>query len=145
MSSCQTVRAETPQASPCADAMAMDAPLHTEAPLPRLGLSLFWRTFFLLALLLVGSIIAWLQTFRSLEFEPRAMQTAQQIASLVNFSRAALRQADPIARIYLIKALDDEEPSISGIQFFLPPKLKNTMPYPSSMGATRNPESHHGA
>ena len=55
----------------------MDAPLHTETPLPRLGLSLFWRTFFLLALLLVGSIIAWLQTFRSLEFEPRAMQTAQ--------------------------------------------------------------------
>ncbi len=109
MFSYQTVRAEPPQASPCADAMAMDAPLHAEAPLPRLGLSLFWRTFFLLALLLVGSIIAWLQTFRSLEFEPRAMQTAQQIASLVNFSRAALRQADPIARIYLIKALDDEE------------------------------------
>jgi two-component system osmolarity sensor histidine kinase EnvZ len=31
----------------------------------RLGLSLFWRTFFLLALLLVGSTIAWLQTFAS--------------------------------------------------------------------------------
>ncbi len=76
---------------------------------PRLGLSLFWRTFFLLALLLVGSIVAWLQTFRSLEFEPRAAQTAHQIASLVNFSRAALRHADPIARILLIKTLDEQE------------------------------------
>ncbi len=86
----------------------MDMPHPVDAP-PRLGLSLFWRTFFLLALLLVGSIIAWLQTFRALEHQPRAVQTAQQIASLVNFSRAALRNADPIARVTLIKALDDEE------------------------------------
>ena len=83
-------------------------PEEDEVP-PRLGLPLFWRTFFLLALLLVGSIVAWLQTFRSLEFEPRAAQTAHQIASLVNFSRAALRHADPIARILLIKTLDEQE------------------------------------
>lgn len=88
-------------------------PLETApAPLdmrPRLGLSLFWRTFFLLSLLLVGSIVAWLQTFRALEFEPRAMQTAQQMASLVNLSRAALVHADPIARVSLIKTLADQE------------------------------------
>ena len=48
----------------------------------RVGLNLFWRTFFLLSVLLVGSILAWLQTLRALEFEPRALQTAQQIASL---------------------------------------------------------------
>ena len=36
-----------------------------------LGLNLFWRTFCLLALLLVGSILAWLQTLRAFEFEPR--------------------------------------------------------------------------
>ena len=40
------------------------APLETApAPLemrPRVGLSLFWRTFFLLSLLLIGSIVAWL-------------------------------------------------------------------------------------
>src|SRR6185295_4929438 len=76
---------------------------------PRLGLSLFWRTFFLLSLLLIGSIVAWLQTFRALEFEPRAVQTAQQIASLVNLSRAALVHADPIARVSLIKTLADQE------------------------------------
>ncbi|MES3001141.1 MAG: ATP-binding protein [Pseudomonadota bacterium] len=76
---------------------------------PRLGLSLFWRTFFLLSLLLIGSIVAWLQTFRQLEFEPRAVQTAQQIASLVNLSRAALVHADSIARVSLIKTLADQE------------------------------------
>src|SRR4051794_3228613 len=89
------------------------APLETApAPLemrPRLGLSLFWRTFFLLSLLLIGSIVAWLQTFRALEFEPRAVQTAQQIASLVNLTRAALVYSDSIARVSLIKTLADQE------------------------------------
>jgi two-component system osmolarity sensor histidine kinase EnvZ len=89
------------------------APLETApAPLemrPRRGLSLFWRTFFFLALLLFGSIVAWLQTFRTLESEPRAIQSAQQLASLVNLSRAALRYSDAIARVSLIKTLADEE------------------------------------
>jgi two-component system osmolarity sensor histidine kinase EnvZ len=88
-------------------------PLETApAPLdmrPKVGLSLFWRTFFLLSLLLIGSIVAWLQTFRALEFEPRAVQTAQQIASLVNLSRAALAHSDSIARVSLIKTLADQE------------------------------------
>lgn len=75
----------------------------------RVGLSLFWRTFFLLALLLFGSILAWLQTLRALEFEPRAIQTAQQIASLVNLSRAALIHADAIHRVSLIKTMTDQE------------------------------------
>lgn len=75
----------------------------------RLGRSLFWRTFFLLSLLLLGSILAWLQTLRSLEFEPRAIQTAQQIASLVNLSRAALIHSDAIARVSLIKTMTDQE------------------------------------
>ncbi len=76
---------------------------------PRRGFSLFWRTFFFLALLLLGSIVAWLQTFRALESEPRAIQSAQQLASLVNLSRAALRYSDSIARVSLIKTLADEE------------------------------------
>jgi two-component system osmolarity sensor histidine kinase EnvZ len=84
------------------------ADLETEVR-PRTGLSLFWRTFFLLALLLFGSILAWLQTLRALEFEPRAIQTAQQIASLVNLSRAALIHADSIARVSLIKTMTDQE------------------------------------
>ncbi len=89
------------------------APLETApAPMdmrPRRGVSLFWRTFFFLALLLFGSILAWLQTYRALESEPRAIQSAQQLASLVNLSRAALRYSDSIARVSLIKTLADEE------------------------------------
>ncbi len=76
---------------------------------PRRGVSLFWRTFFFLSLLLFGSIVAWLQTFRALESEPRAIQSAQQLASLVNLSRAALRYSDSIARVSLIKTLAEEE------------------------------------
>ena len=82
------------------------APLETR---PRRGFSLFWRTFFFLALLLIGCIVAWLQTYRALESEPRAVQSAQQLASLVNLSRAALHYSDAIARVSLIKTLADEE------------------------------------
>jgi two-component system osmolarity sensor histidine kinase EnvZ len=77
--------------------------------LPRIALSLFWRTFILLALLLGGGIMAWMQTFRALEFEPRAVQAAQQIASLVNLSRAALRYADAINRVAVVKTMSDQE------------------------------------
>jgi two-component system, OmpR family, osmolarity sensor histidine kinase EnvZ len=75
----------------------------------RIRLSLFWRTFFLIAILLFGSILAWLQTLRALEFEPRAIQTAQQIASLVNLSRAGLIHTDAIARTSLLKTMTEQE------------------------------------
>jgi two-component system, OmpR family, osmolarity sensor histidine kinase EnvZ len=75
----------------------------------RLHLSLFWRTFFLLALLLIGGIAAWVSTLRSLEFEPRAVQAAQQIASLVNLSRAALQYSDSIGRTAVIKTMGERE------------------------------------
>ncbi len=77
--------------------------------LPKPGVSLFWRTFFFLAMLLLVSIVTWLQTFSSLESEPRAIQNAQQIASLVNLSHAGLRYADAIARVSLIKTLAEQE------------------------------------
>ncbi len=81
----------------------------TAAPGQRAGVSLFWRTFILLAGLLLVSIGAWLQTLRTFELEPRAIQTAQQIASLVNLSRAALVHADAIARVSLIKTMTEQE------------------------------------
>ena len=87
----------------------LEAMRRAQAQPARVGLNLFWRTFFLLALLLVGSILAWLQTLRALEFEPRALHTAQQIASLVNLSRAALVHSDAIARVSLIKTMADQE------------------------------------
>ena len=75
----------------------------------RARVSLFWRTFFLLGLLLLGSMLAWLQTLRAMELEPRALQTAQEIASLVNLSRAALVHADAINRVSLIKTMTEQE------------------------------------
>ena len=74
----------------------------------QVALSLFWRTFFLIALLLVGGVFAWMQTFRALEFEPRAVQAAQQIASLVNLARSALRASDGINRVALIKGMANQ-------------------------------------
>jgi two-component system, OmpR family, osmolarity sensor histidine kinase EnvZ len=71
-------------------------------------LSLFWRTFVLLALLLAGGVFAWVQTLRALEFEPRAVQSAQQTADLVNLSRTALRTVDGINRVALIKTMSGQ-------------------------------------
>ena len=72
-------------------------------------MSLFWRNFLLLAALLLLSVLAWFQAFRTLEQEPRALQSAQGLASLVNLTRAALIYTDPIARVALVKTLVDEE------------------------------------
>lgn len=76
-------------------------------PRQPVALSLFWRTFFYLAILLTGGIVAWVQTLRALEFEPRALQTAQQIAAMVNLSRQALGSADNIQRVTLMKSMGD--------------------------------------
>jgi two-component system, OmpR family, osmolarity sensor histidine kinase EnvZ len=78
-------------------------------PRQTLALSLFWRTFCLLAILLAGGVFAWVQTLRALEFEPRAVQAAQQIAGLVNLSRAALKQADGINRVALVKTMAQQQ------------------------------------
>ncbi len=73
------------------------------------SISLFWRTFLLLGALLLGSVMAWFQTFRALEEEPRALQGAQQLASVVNLTRAAMVHADAIARVSLVKTLVEQE------------------------------------
>ena len=98
------------------DAEALDAFDSLNAPLDDPsssgaggGFSLFWRTFFLLGLLLLGTSVGWYQLFRTLEYEPRVIDNARQVASLVNLSRAALVHSDAIARISLIKTLADEE------------------------------------
>ena len=78
-------------------------------PRRAVGFSLFSRTFFLLALLLGAGIFAWVQTLRALELEPRAVQAAQQMASLVNLSRTALRYTDGINRVAVVKTMTDQE------------------------------------
>ncbi|MCX2863926.1 ATP-binding protein [Paucibacter sp. PLA-PC-4] len=76
---------------------------------PHLALNLFWRTFALLALLLVGGVMAWQQTFKALEAEPRALESAQQLAGLVNLSRASLANADAINRVAVISSIARSE------------------------------------
>ena len=76
---------------------------------PSWRLSLFWRTFVQVGLLLLVSLVIWLQALRVTEVEPKAVQTAQQLATLVNLSRAALVHADAIARVSLIKSMTDLE------------------------------------
>ena len=86
-----------------------DIPKAPADPQPRRGLSLFWRTFILLSLLILGSTVAWLQLFRTQEYEPRILRNAHQIATVVNLTRSALIHTDAIARVSLLKDLADEE------------------------------------
>jgi two-component system, OmpR family, osmolarity sensor histidine kinase EnvZ len=72
-------------------------------------LSLFWRTFLLLSLMLGVGILGWTYVLRYFELEPRAVQAAQQIASLVNLSRAALRYTDQVNRVALVKNIAEQE------------------------------------
>jgi two-component system osmolarity sensor histidine kinase EnvZ len=77
-------------------------------PRNKVALSLFWRTFFLIALLLAGGVFAWVQTLRALEFEPRSVAAAQQIASLVSITRSALRASDAINRIAIVRSMANQ-------------------------------------
>lgn len=80
-------------------------------PWPR---TLLWRSVLLIAALLVVAHLAWLQIFRASEIEPRALQAAQQVASVVNLTRAALVTADPGRRFALLDELAQRE----GIQVY---------------------------
>ena len=71
--------------------------------------SLFWRTFLLILLLLAASTLAWLQSFRVFEREPRAQQLAQQVISIVDITRSALLYSDPALRLTLLADLADNQ------------------------------------
>lgn len=76
--------------------------------------TLLWRSVLLIAALLVVAHLAWLQIFRASETEPRALQAAQQVVSVVNLTRAALVTADPGRRFALLDELAQRE----GIQVY---------------------------
>jgi two-component system osmolarity sensor histidine kinase EnvZ len=76
---------------------------------PLVKLSLFWRTFILLALLIFFSSVAWLLMFKTQEYEPRILRNAHQIATVVNLTKTALKNSDEIARLSLITMLAEEE------------------------------------
>ena len=72
-------------------------------------MTLFWRAFLLIALLLVVSVLASLQVTRLAEREARARELAQQAVSVVNLTRAALVNADPFRRRELLVELNERE------------------------------------
>jgi len=72
-------------------------------------MTLFWRSFLLIAALIVASVLASFQIYRSYEREPRARELAQQAVSTVNLTRAALVNADPFRRRELLIELNDRE------------------------------------
>ena len=74
--------------------------------LPR---TLLWRTFLLVALLMLLSVAAWFFIFTTYEREPRARQLAQTLVSVANLTRAALISARPEARRDLLRDLSDRE------------------------------------
>ena len=76
--------------------------------------TLLWRSVLLIAGLLVVAHLSWLQIFRASEVEPRALQAAQQVISVVNLTRAALVTADPARRYALLDELAQRE----GIQVY---------------------------
>jgi two-component system osmolarity sensor histidine kinase EnvZ len=71
--------------------------------------TLLWRTFVLIAALILLAVAAWFELFRSSEREPRARQTAQMVASVVNLTRAALVTAQPDLRRELLVDLQEQE------------------------------------
>ena len=72
-------------------------------------ISLFWRTFVLLVMLILASSIVWFFSFRTLESQSRAVISARQISSAVNLTRSSLVHADAIYRTALIKNISDQE------------------------------------
>lgn len=72
-------------------------------------MTLFWRSFLLIAALIVASVAASFQIQRVYEREPRARELAQQAVSSVNLTRAALVNADPLRRRDLLVELNERE------------------------------------
>jgi two-component system osmolarity sensor histidine kinase EnvZ len=70
---------------------------------------LFWRTFFLLAVLITASMAAWVASISAVERTPRAQQLAAQVLSIVTVTRAALTHSAPDLRRELLFDLASNE------------------------------------
>lgn len=79
------------------------------SPTPWWKSGLFWRTFFLVGILLLVSIGAWIASYRIEQKGPRAKQAAEQIVSLMTITRAALAHSAPELRRELLFDLASNE------------------------------------
>lgn len=71
--------------------------------------SLLWRTFLLITLLMLLSVLAWFAIFRAYQDEPRARQMTQLIVSAVNLTRSAIINSAPEKRHALLRDFSDHE------------------------------------
>ena len=72
-------------------------------------MTLFARSFLLIAALIVTAVLASFQIYRIHEREPRSRELAQQTISTINLTRAALVNADPFLRRQLLIELNETE------------------------------------
>jgi two-component system osmolarity sensor histidine kinase EnvZ len=71
--------------------------------------SLLWRSFLLIATLMLAAVAAWLAIFSEAELDRRSRQIAQMVTSMTNITRAALLAASPERRRDLLLELSDRE------------------------------------
>jgi two-component system osmolarity sensor histidine kinase EnvZ len=86
--------------------------------------TLLWRTFLLVAMLMLLSVAAWFQIFSTYEREPRARQLAQTLVSVANLTRVSLLSARADARLGLLRELSDRE----GIHIYPANTTKSPLP-----------------
>src|SRR3954470_8360544 len=89
-------------------------------------MTLFARSFLLIALLIVTAVLGSFQIYRVYEREPRSRELAQQTVSAVNLTRAALVSADPFRRRQLLIDLNESE----GLRVFPSTSSEKISPLP---------------
>lgn len=92
--------------------------------------SLLWRTFLLIASLMVVAAAAWAAIFAQAEREPRARQMAQLVVSAVNLTRTALLTTQPDKRLELLIELS----SLEGIRVYPAEEDDRIEPLPGQFG-----------
>ncbi len=88
--------------------------------------TLLWRTFLLIATLMLLSVLAWFAIYRAYEREPRVRQMTQLIVSVVNLTRSALINAEPERRRDLLIELSARE----GIRIYAAEEHETVAPLP---------------
>ncbi|HUY02411.1 MAG TPA: ATP-binding protein [Rhodocyclaceae bacterium] len=88
--------------------------------------TLLWRTFLLVAGLMLLSMLAWFAIYSTYENEPRARQLTQLMESVTNLTRSALINAHPERRRELLRELSDRE----GIHVYAVRKGERIAPLP---------------
>lgn len=90
-------------------------------------MSLFARSFLLIALLVIASLSVTLAILSIYQREPLALELSRQTGSLVNLTRAALINADPERRVGLLRELSEME----GIRVYAALPGEQLVPMPS--------------